>query len=188
MGANLNRFLFLLASRIHKNVNIFVYICIMDKYLKYKGIHPGIVLKREFEKRSLKQRPFAIAIQEHPQTLNAITKGRRSINIGLALKIEEKLGLDEGILSILQTFYDIHKEKQKQHLKTPNLSLLRKSLFWDTDISGIDWQRQYKAVIKRVFERGNEIERNEIIRFYGAKKVKAVMNSISREPYSISGR
>ena len=42
----------------------------MDTLLKYKGIHPGIVLEREFKKRSLKQRPFAIAINEHPQTLN----------------------------------------------------------------------------------------------------------------------
>lgn len=38
-------------------------------------------------------------------------------------------------------------------MKTPNLSLLRKSLFWDTDINKIDWKKQYKAVIQRVFER-----------------------------------
>ena len=52
----------------------------MEDLLKYKGIHPGIVLKRELKKRSIKQRPFAMSIQEHPQTLNAITKGKRNLN------------------------------------------------------------------------------------------------------------
>jgi len=39
---------------------------------------------------------------------------------------------------------------------TPNLSLLRTILFWDTKIETIDWQKHKKAVINRVFERGNE--------------------------------
>ena len=32
----------------------------MNSLLKYKGIHPGIILERELEKRSLKKRPFAL--------------------------------------------------------------------------------------------------------------------------------
>ena len=63
------------------NVNIFAYICIMIKqYEKYKGIHPGIILDRELKKRSIKQRPFALSLDEHPQTFNAITKGKRGIS------------------------------------------------------------------------------------------------------------
>jgi plasmid maintenance system antidote protein VapI len=158
----------------------------VDTLLKYKGIHPGIVLEREFKKRSLKQRPFAMSIDEHPQTLNAITKGKRNLNTALALKIEEKMGLEEGILAILQTYYDIHIEKEKQQTETPNLALLRNSLFWDTDIKHIDWKKQYKAVIKRIFERGNKTEKSEIIRFYGKQKVDDVLNSISRKPYTLS--
>lgn len=73
----------------------------MSNLLKYKGIHPGIVLKRELDKRAIKQRPFALSLQEHPQTLNAIIKGKRTLNTALALKIEEKLDLQEGTLAIL---------------------------------------------------------------------------------------
>ncbi len=158
----------------------------MDKILKYKGIHPGIVLKRELEKRSLKQRPFAVSIQEHPQTLNAITQGKRNLNTPLALKIEKKLGLEEGALALLQTYYDIRKEKKKQVQETPDLSKLRKALFWDTDFNKIDWKEKHKAVIKRIFERGNETEKEEIIRFYGREIVKAVLNADNRIPYSVS--
>lgn len=158
----------------------------MDDLIKYKGIHPGIVLNRELKKRSIKQRPFAMAINEHPQTLNAITKGKRNLNTALALKIEKKLGLEEGTLAILQTYYEIGIEKNKLKSKTPNLSLLRESLFWDTDINNIEWQKQRKAVIKRVFKRGNATEQGEIVRFYGKQKVDNALRSVARKPYTIS--
>lgn len=135
-------------------------------------------------KRSLKQRPFAIAIEEHPQTLNAITNGKRKLPIPMALKIEKKLGLEEGTLASLQTYYEI--EKEKSNSKTPNLSILRKSLFWDNNINHIDWQKQQKAVIRRIFERGNTIEREEILRFYGKQKVNNALRSIVRKPYTVS--
>lgn len=45
-------------------------------------------------------------------------------------------------------------------------------LFWDTDKSVIDWQRQADAVIVRVLERGDLAEFREIRRFYGDDKIK----------------
>ena len=59
-------------------------------------------------------------------------------------------------------------------------------MFWDTDIQHIDWERQYRAVIQRVFERGNDADKEEIICFYGAEKVeKALQDSNIRSPYTI---
>lgn len=153
---------------------------------KYKGVHPGIVLNRLLFKKNISQRPFALQIGEYPQTINAITKGRRKLNTALALKIEKQLGLEEGTLAILQTYFDIEVEKQKSNQsKTPNLSLLREILFWDTDINKIDWNKQYKAVIQRVFERGNEVEKNEIRRFYGKNKIDNILSDNKRKPYTI---
>lgn len=156
------------------------------QFEKYKGIHPGIVLDRELKKRSIKQRPFALSLEEHPQTFNAITKGKRGISTALALKIERELGLEEGTLVILQAYYDIQKIKEKEIKITPDLHIVSKALFWDTDIQQIDWERQYRAVIQRVFERGNENDKNEIIRFYGTEKVsQALQESNTRSPYTI---
>ncbi|WP_237739820.1 helix-turn-helix transcriptional regulator [Pedobacter arcticus] len=140
---------------------------------KYKGIHPGIVLERELKKRKLKKAPFAISLKEYPQTLNEITKGRRGITPALSLKIDKALEFEEGTMLVLQAYYEIGKEKLKLENR-PNLSLLRNALFWDTDIEKINWSKQFKSVIKRVFERGNEGEKSEIIRFYGIEKVKEV--------------
>ncbi|KVV16429.1 helix-turn-helix domain-containing protein [Flavobacterium sp. TAB 87] len=117
---------------------------------KCKGIHPGIVLERLLNKKAISQRAFALSIGEHPQTLNTITKGRRRLNIALVLKIEEKLNLEEGSLPLLQTYYDIKEQKSKSKQNTPDLKLLRKVLFWDTDFDKIDWQEQSTAVIIRV--------------------------------------
>lgn len=169
-----------------ENVNNFAYICNMHwQYEQYKGIHPGIIIARELRQRALRQRSFALSVNEHPQTFNAITKGRRSLNTTLALKIECALGLKEGALVLLQAYYDIQKVKEKSDTPAPAMPLLREALFWDTDISRINWEKQYKAVIERVLERGNEKERKEIIRFYGKEKVAAALQR-KRKPYSLS--
>lgn len=170
-----------------QHVNKFVYISIMSfKLEKYKGIHPGIILERLLAKKEISQRSFALSINEHPQTINAITKGRRSLNTALALKIEAALDIEEGSLALLQTYFDINEEKRKLKQNTPNLLILRKSLFWDTEIQNIDWSKQYSAVIERIFERGNESEKDEIIRFYGAEKVNRTLSNLKRKPYTIS--
>lgn len=152
---------------------------------KYKGIHPGIVLERELKKRSIKQRPFALSIGAFPQTFNAIIKGKRNLPTSLALKIEEKLELNEGDLVLLQAYFEIKKEREKELKPKPNLSVLRKTLFWDTDFDKIDWTKNYKAVIKRVFERGNEIEKNEILNFYGKDKITEALNSTTTLPMNL---
>lgn len=177
------RFPSILIDNISKNV----YICfVFNDFDKYKGIHPGKILDRELKKRSIKQRPFALSLNEHPQTFNAITKGKRGISTALALKIEKELQLEEGTLVFLQAYFDIKKIKDKEIRTTPDLSILNKSLFWDTDINKIDWNRQSTAVIQRVFERGNEFEKKEITRFYGAEKVKEALNqNKSRISYSV---
>ena len=65
------------------------------------------------------------------------------------------------------------QEKHKQHSNAyPDLTRLRPGLFWDTDINKIDWPRQREAVIKRIFERGNEEEKTEIARFYGDSMIQ----------------
>jgi len=146
-----------------------------------KGIHPGFVLERELEKRQLRKGQFALSLGEFPQTLTAITKGKRKMNTALALKIENLLGIEEGYFMVLQVYYDIELEKKKQDKsqknKTPNIKLLRPILFWDTDMNKIDWQKQKRAIIKRIFERGNDMEKNEITRFYGIETINSILNN-----------
>lgn len=142
-----------------------------------KGIHPGLILARELEQRHLKKGQFALSLKEFPQTLVSITKGKRKMNTALALKIEKALGLEEGYFMILQMYYDIEMEKRKRHSEQPDLTKLRPVLFWDTKMETINWTKQKRAVIKRVFERGNTLEKEEITRFYGEKTINDILNA-----------
>ncbi|HET6224688.1 MAG TPA: plasmid maintenance system antidote protein [Bacteroidia bacterium] len=142
-----------------------------------KGIHPGIILEKELKQRKLAKSRFAISLQEFPQTLVSITKGKRKMNIPLALKIEHALGFEEGYFMTLQIYYDIEKEKRKQRTEHPDFTKLREILFWDTQMEKINWMKQKKAVVKRVFERGNETEKKEIMRFYGKGVVNDILKS-----------
>ena len=171
---------------INKIVYIFVitYVClsigVMFKEISIiKGIHPGLILERKLREKKLKKSRFAIIIREYPQTLTAITKGKRGMNPALAFKIEQALGLEEGYLMVLQAFYDMREERLRHSSNgTPDLSKLRPGLFWDTDINKIDWQGQKRAVIERVIERGSEEEKAEIKRFYGDKAFNKIAGAL----------
>ncbi len=142
-----------------------------------KGIHPGYYLENELRKKNLKKGTFALSLQEFPQTLVAITKGKRRMNTGIALKIEKALDLEEGFLMILQVYYDIVQRKKQGQILHPDFSKIRPVLFWDTDFKAINWQKQQCAVIQRVFERGNQIEKDEITRFYGMQTVEETLSN-----------
>ena len=138
-----------------------------------KGIHPGKFVQRELKKHNFNQRQFALSINEYPQTLSAIINGKRRMNVELALKIEEKLNLEEGFLMTLQIHNDIKIAKFDENFK-PDLSKIRKGTFWDTDLNKIDWKQMKIGVVKRIFSRGDEDEKEEITRFYGKSTVEKI--------------
>ena len=67
------------------------------------------------------------------------------------------------------------EEERKIH---PDLSKLSKGLFWDTRIDKINWMRNKEWVIQRTFEYGNDLEINEIIRFYGKDAIREIISGI----------
>ena len=75
----------------------------------------------------------------------------------------------------LQVLYDIKKAKKKLS-NQPDLSKFRTALFWDTNIEMIDWEKQKKAVIKRIFRRGDATEKTAITDFYGIEIINNVLN------------
>lgn len=152
---------------------------IYDKIELYKGISPGRIIAHEMRKRDIGQRALASHIGVHNQTLNAIINGHRKLPVGVALKIERFFGWHEGFLLILQTYHNIaefHKQDNKKTEKA--VPDLRKILFWDTDFDKIDWFASKESVLRRVKERGNYIEKENISRFYNLseQEIKQLFN------------
>ena len=164
--------------RIMSNVNKSVYFCKMkDQLAIIKGLHPGLIVDRELKKRRIKKKQFASDIHEYPQTISSVLKAKRNMNTTLSLKIESALGWEEGFLMILQVYFDIEQEKNNISGQNPDISKFRPGLFWDTSIESIKWQKHKNAIVQRVFERGNELEKNEILRFYGSEAVNKILNN-----------
>ena len=148
---------------------------------KIIGIHPGAILKREIKSRGLKNNELANSLNEHAQTISSILNEKRGINPSLSIKLGQKLGVDADYFMQLQASYDVKKTIQINGTRTPNLDKIRKILFWDTDFNKIDWTKNQKPIIKRIFERGNDIEINEIISFYGKTTIRSVLKNVTND-------
>ncbi len=145
---------------------------------KIKGIHPGAILKRELKNQSLKSSELAKSVNEHKQTISAILNEKRSVNPGLSIKLAKHFGVETDYFMHIQASYDIQIALQKNAEKrTPDLKKIRKIVFWDTDFNLLDWEKQKSAIIKRIFERGNDTEIKEIISFYGLSTVKQTIDA-----------
>src|ERR1700744_5114146 len=129
----------LLADPILKYKQICLYLNMTAEFESYKGTHPGKVVEYILNERGISQRSFALSLPEFPKTFNAILKGKRNLNISLALKIERALGLEEGSLMTLQVHYDLKLERLRVQGPGPDLP---KVLFWDVDMSKIDWEKR----------------------------------------------
>ena len=153
-----------------------------------KGMHPGALIKHELIKMKMSQRQFAAKIGEHWQILNAVINQKRGISLTTALKIEREFGYDEGFLLIMQVYYDIEKDKQKDIGKSlSGIPDVRRILFWDTDFDKIDWAASRESVITRILERGSDAEKAEIARYYGVP-VDSLKDYAFKSSYKYNGK
>lgn len=137
----------------------------LPKLNKIKGVHPGSLLKWELDRRNLRSAELAQEIGEHKQTLSAIINKRRSVNPNLSIKLSKFFRTDPDYFMLLQASYDVKRAKiDLENIPAPTV---REILFWDTNFSSIDWNKNRRAVIQRIFERGSYEEIEEIISFYG---------------------
>ena len=58
--------------------------------------------------------------------------------------------------------------------------VIRKHLLWEYDWEDIDFSRMATVVIERVIERGNPSEWQEIVNFYGVKKILDTVDKSTR--------
>lgn len=153
-----------------------------------KGMHPGALIKHELSRKKISQRKFAASIDEHWQILNAVINEKRGISLTTALKVEKELGYDEGFLMILQVYYDIEQQKQKQVRRAlRGIPDIRRIIFWDTDFDSIDWAASKESIISRVLERGTEAEIEEIARYYGLS-IDSLSDYSRKSTYKLNGK
>lgn len=152
-----------------------------ENYLNYNNIPSGAILERILAKQNVSQKQLADKSGILPQRVNDYVKNKRRFTVETSLKIEGALHIDiPGFFYLIQSNHDVFlaKERKKQ-LRCPDMVKFRKSLFWDMEMSALDWNDCKRTIIQRCFEYGNECEIKEIISFYGEKTVKETLDSIT---------
>jgi addiction module HigA family antidote len=145
-------------------------------------VSAGTILKHILKEKQLSQKEIAKKSDIYPQRINDLIKGKRKFTPELSNRLEQALEIDSlGYFYKIQTNYDIYNYQDEQERKiTPDLLKFSKSVLWGTDIGQINWIRSASQIIKRIFEYGNEVEIEEIVKFYGCEKVTEVLNAISK--------
>jgi plasmid maintenance system antidote protein VapI len=152
-----------------------------DKYLSMSGVPAGAILQHILKRAHLSQKEIAEKSDIYPQRINDLIKGKRKFTPELSCRLENALEIPTlGFFCKIQTNHDVYNYQDEQERKsTPNLSKLHKALFWEIySLQDINWIKHANWVIQRVFEYGNNIEIEEIIKFYGRKKVTEFLNKI----------
>jgi plasmid maintenance system antidote protein VapI len=154
-----------------------------EQYLSISTIPAGAILKRILQKENISQKEIAIKSSILLQQVDDLITGKRRFTPEISLRLEKALGISEiGYFYKIQANHEIYLYTMEQVKKdTPDLTKLKKALFWDTDISQMNWRKNVKWVVQRVFEYGNATEIREIIRFYGKDKVKEMLDSVNEK-------
>ena len=152
-----------------------------EQYLSMPAVPAGAILRQILRKEKLSQKEIAEKAAIYPQRISDLIKGKRKFTPELSSRLEKALGISTfGYFYLIQTHYDIYCYEDEQERKyTPDLSKLKRALFWETSsLDKINWSKSANWIIQRIFEYGNQQEIEEIIRFYGREKVEKVLNAI----------
>ena len=152
-----------------------------EQYLSIPTVPAGAILKRILQKEHISQKEIAKKSAIYPQRINDLINGKRKFTPESSSRLEQALGISTfGYFYRIQANHDIYLYQDEQERRyTPDLSKLRKALFWETNtLDKINWIKNANWVIQRSFEYGNQQEIEEIIRYYGKEKVVGILNAI----------
>lgn len=150
------------------------------RFLNYPNLPAGAVLRHMLKQQHMSQRQLSASTGILPQRINDYITGKRRMSVEISLIIEKALSIEtKGFFYTLQANHDIYDAVKSETRLIPDLSKIKKSIFWDTDINLLEWNSNRNSIIKRIFEYGDEQAITEIIRFYGVDIVKAILEKIT---------
>jgi addiction module HigA family antidote len=76
-----------------------------NRITPFRAVHPGEILREELQERGLKQKDFAERIGMSASHLNEFINGKRNLNEGLAIKLEQHLDIPFATWMSLQNSY-----------------------------------------------------------------------------------
>lgn len=103
----------------------------------FRPVHPGEILKEELKERGLTQKTFAEQIGMRPSHLNELLRGKISVTMAIADKLQEALGIDSQSWMNLQTQYNYDMKALEENATTRKAATLEVSIDDTTLLSDI---------------------------------------------------
>lgn len=148
----------------------------LQTYMNMSSVPAGAILNSLIETEGYKKSEIARAASLLPQRINDLIMGNRRFTVEISAGLEKSLGINiPGFFYLIQAQNDVYKYiAENKAVRTPDLSKLTETTFWDTDLKKVDWDRCSKWAIRRVLEYGNDEELKEMQNFYGKDTVKDI--------------
>lgn len=86
----------------------------LKELIPFKATHPGTIIAEELDYRGIKHNEFAQLIGMQPTHFSSLLKGRRSISVEVALKIEQHTDLKAEQLLALQSKFEVDCKRIKE--------------------------------------------------------------------------
>lgn len=149
------------------------------QFLKYHSLDVGSVLKYIMTNKGVTGRQLAQITGILPQRICDFVNNRRRISALVSLQLEKALDIDhQGYFLYIQSNNDIYKAARQLQHPVPDLSKIKKYIFWDSDIEKINWEADRRKVVQRIFEYGDQDAIEEIKRFYGKETVVSILSDM----------
>lgn len=139
---------------------------------KIKNTPPSVIIFHELKKTKCSLEKFMENTGFSKETFDDITPEVSSI-LGEKFKVSATY-----FLEIQEKFQKSQKESKNTKTKIPKIN---KFIFWDTDFDKLDWIQYRKSIIKRIFERGFEEDKIEIISFYGEEIILKTLKELNQK-------
>lgn len=150
------------------------------RFLKYHSLDLGSVLKYVMAQRGVSGKQLSQATGILPQRISDYINNRRKITAEVSLQLEKALEIDRvGYFWYIQSNNELYKATNSQPLPTPDLSKIKKYIFWDCNIEKLNWQHDRIKIIQRIIEYGDREAIEEISKFYGRDEILEANKRIS---------
>lgn len=139
---------------------------------KIKNTPPSVIIFHELKKTKCSLEKFMEDTGFSKETFDDITP-EVSLILGEKFKVSATY-----FLEIQEKFQKSQKESKNTKTKIPKIN---KFIFWDTEFDKLDWIQHRKSIIKRIFERGFEEDKIEIISFYGEEIILKTLKELNQK-------
>lgn len=136
------------------------------KFSIYKGIPIGLIIKKDLSRKKVSQKVLADSIGMSYYCLNRSLNNKRLIKEDEARLIDEYFKYEDRFTLNMQS-YLYNKNQSKEHGSLKNITpSVRSCVFWDIDVSSLDWVKYRDFIINRVLEYGNSEEYRSVMEYY----------------------